>query len=51
MGHDQISRNQRNLDGILPHIALDAYTAGFITNKPTKMGNYKTIQNLQTSYG
>ena len=41
MGNDQISRNQRNSYGIWPHIALDAYTAGFKANKPTKMGNYK----------
>ena len=41
MGHDQISRNQRNSYGIWPHIALDAYTAGFKANNPTKMSNYK----------
>ena len=39
MGHDQISRNQRNLYGIWPHIALDAFTTGFKANKPTKMGH------------
>ena len=41
MGHEQISRNQRNLHDIWPQIALDAYTAGCKANKPTKMGNYK----------
>ena len=41
MGHDRISRNQRNLYCIWPHIELDAFKNGFKAYKPTKMGNYK----------